>query len=155
MVEKRSKKGRLYEGGNECLRYKIESPYIENCEAVNSLFEKIAKECEIFCNESLFDGIRGKKKLYRYELTFSVAHDDGQVISLIFHARLMEKECISERFFAMTLSVVEERMIAPSILLKRFGGKRCKEKIAGTPFLRGENIAYLTPDGQELFAKDK
>jgi hypothetical protein len=136
-IEKAVLKGRLYGGGNERLRYTIEVPRLENAEKINTFYQKMAEECELFCKGKLFEGLRASaSKHWRYELTFRVTHNDGEVLSLVFVARLRrEGDTIAERAFANTWSISDRQMMPPNIILKRFCGKKERKKFRGEVFL--------------------
>ena len=150
-VEKISKKGRLYDGGNECLRYAVEIPRLEGCERINSFYEKIAEECELFCKEKLFEKLAGKRsESGRYELSFFVTHNDGEAVSMAFCVSLRcGRENISERFFAMTWSLSDEQMLPPRILQRRFGEKKKKINSKNALFLKNGVLKSLE-NGEEI-----
>ena len=143
-------KGRLYDGGNERLRYSIELPYIEGCEEINCFFEKLSEECETFCRGKLFDSVRDKRERYHYALAFCVTHSDGELLSVVFRAKLSrEGENICIRFFTTNWSLFDCKMIPAKMLLKKFGEKKRKKDSEKYVFLQNGVLKSLR-NAQEL-----
>ena len=156
-VGKLSSRGRLYEGGNERLRYKIELPCFEKCEKINEFYSETLNNCELFCKEKLFgelcgDSVEKEKKRYSYELNFRVTHNDGKTVSLLLKARLAcGWECLHECVVAMNWSVTDEYMLPPKLLLSHYREKGQRIKAEEGLFLKDGRLESLHNSGGRVF----
>ena len=149
-VEKIVLRERLFESGNECLRYSIELPRIEGREVINSFYSQIGAECEDFCKQKLFERIRNESRgLHRYSFSFRVTHNDGEILSMVFSAKLRFGGLeIARSDFAANWSVFDEQMIPSSLLCKKYGMKRIAKKTRIELFLDRGKLRILK-NGEE------
>ena len=131
-VEYDIKKGRVYDGGNERLRYKISVPVISGAERINAFYKRIGKECEDFCGKRICDCVETNKgeRLF-YELLCRVCHEDAELVSVLMRVRLLRGRTeIAGYVRPLTWSVTEQCMIPPKLLLRKYA-KRERSRYRG------------------------
>lgn len=119
------KKGRVYDGGNERLRYKIRVPVIEGAEWINELYRKISEDCEGFCRLRICECVENNngEKLF-YELLCRVCHEDPEVVSVLMRVRLLRGgHAVESHVRAHNWSLSEQCMLPPKLLLRRYAKK--------------------------------
>ena len=125
------KKERLYEGGNERLRYRVEYPVIEEKEKINRFFEEIAGNCAVYCREALYEDACRTKERYVYVFTAAVAHLDDKALSVLLCARLFRgSEQISRFLRPLTWDLRTDLLMPEKLLIRHYGekGNKYREK---------------------------
>ena len=116
------KKERLYCGGNECLRYRLEYPLLEKYDKINAFLDKMIKNCEDYCKGELYGIARQGKDKYTYFFTVRVTHRDTDAISAVMVARLLCNGDELGRFEkGTTWDTKTELMMPPKMLCRRYG----------------------------------
>ena len=125
------KKERLYDNGNERLRYRVEYPVIEGLGKINRFFEKIAENCVEFCKGTLYGKACGNNEKYIYVLSLAVTHLDDKAFSVLLISRLFREGLVLSQFLRpLTFDLRTELMIPDKILVRRYAEKpnKCREK---------------------------
>lgn len=155
-IEFSIKRGRLYDGGNRILRYKICLPHVEGCDRINRLYKDIAERCEGFCRGQLLDELKERGGEYVYELTYVCTHDDGEALALLMRVRLISSGRVErEQVRAQTWSLCEQDMIPPRYVIKRYGGKGKRGFKKTEVFLCDGKISELSANAYDLFCQKK
>ena len=133
------RKNRLYQGGKEVLRYRIEYPVFCEYPKISVLLEKIADNCEEYCVGTLFSG--GGRSIY--EMKVRVLHHGGGALSLLIRAELVKNE--EEKAFArgVTFDTKTELMMPPRLIIRRFGKRGVKYPKKGDIILIDGDIQSL------------
>ena len=148
------KKERLYCGGNECLRYRLEYPLLEKYDKINAFLDKMIKNCEDYCRGKLYGiACQGKDK-YTYFFTARVTHTDTESISAVMVARLLcngnERGSFEK---AITWDVKTELMMPPNLICRRYGKRgdvNCRKKDV---FLKNGEVVSISQKEEVLFVK--
>lgn len=123
-MEYKVKKERLYHGGNECLRYRLEYPVFKKYRGINDFLDKTIKNCEEYCRGTLYDRARQSKDKYAYCVVVRITHQDGEAMSAVIGVRLLRDGQPIERFVrAVTWNTKTELMIPPELICRRYGKK--------------------------------
>lgn len=151
----KTRSGRLYNGGNEGLRYSIEYPAIERDGGAARFFETMAKNCEEYCRGVLFEQVKEMGKHYVYRLRAHVTHCDDRVLSVLLWIRLLEeRERVFEFKRAVNRDLETDLLIPPSLLIKRYGKGRGKRRKIGEPILLdGQIVDACSISGERLFER--
>ena len=140
------KKGRLYYGGNERLRYRIEYPFTDCCESADEFYERIAQNCQEYCCGELYESACGGGDRFFYELICRITHLDEKVFSVLMLARCVEGSGRTrESLRAHTWDINTGLMMPPRLVIKRYGKSKKHPGGEGAFLCDGEVIS--TKDG--------
>lgn len=135
------KKDRLYYGGNERVRYKIEYPVFDEYEEISAFFDKIAQNCVEYCKGELYlQACRSGEKCV-YAFSARVTHWDGGAVSVLISVALTG--LLGERrqtVRALTWDTATRLMMPPDIIIGRYGKKEAGELRKKEVFLRNGRV---------------
>ena len=146
-------KGRICDGGNERLRYKIEIPEIDGAPFVNDLCRSVMSECESFCRQELLERVLGGEiKMgvrYFYSLEWVITHMDSAFAGSVISVCLREEgQRIVEQFYPCFWELTRGMLISSADVLRAYRQK-------GEKYPRGEKIFLLDGKIARLDSFDK
>jgi hypothetical protein len=140
-VELKVKRGRIYVGGNELLRYTVCVPITEGCERINRFYTEVGEKCECFCEYDLKE-LCSLRSAYRLE--FALTHKDDEVIAFLMRATLYSEGVKKEEYVrAHAWTVDTQKLISSRLLVKKYGDKAKKVKRSDGLFLHKGVIESL------------
>ncbi len=116
------RKNRLYQGGNEVLRYRMEYPVFSEYPQISALLKKVADNCEEYCKETLFSG-EGRRV---YEMKIKVTHHGNGALSLLIRAEIAKNEDRMTFVRGVIFDTKTELMMPPRLIVRRFGKRGVK-----------------------------
>ena len=141
------KKERLYENGNERLRYRVEYPVVDGKEKINRFFEQIGENCAVYCRGELYNKACGGNERYTYVFSSTVTHLDDKVLSVLLNARLFRgTEELSGFLRPLTWDLRTELMMPDKILIRHYGEKRKKYNKKGCFLYNGKLVSISDED---------
>ena len=150
------KRGRLYDGGNERVRYRLEYPTGLGREGINSFCGKVAENCENYCKEELYTQARESGQKYLYELDILVTHSDERAVSLLVRARLSAgRQLICQRIRTVSWDVRTQLMIPPRMLARKYGERGRKIPKGAAVFLCEGRLESVDRADDDIFRRKK
>ena len=141
--------GRLYNGGNETLKYIIETAQVfddSDDNEINAFYREIGDACESFCKNELMERVckEGFSNKYSYTLKSSVTQCRDNVLSVLLRAELKNgRKRVSEFVFSNVWSISDRCLMSNKDLVKKYAKNR-KIKPQGDFIVKNGELTRLS-----------